>query len=94
VRVPAEVAEHYEPIAPNHSGHKKSKALPKPRGVDEELKHARKFENLSLDDLASKIGVSKASLSQVENGNIGQENNPRTRTTMNKVRSWLSERQQ
>jgi len=88
VRVPAEVEEHYEPIAPNHSGHKKPKALPKPRGVDEELKQARKLENLSLGDLADITGLSKASLSRIENGGAVRG------ATLDKVKSWLSERQQ
>ena len=88
VRVPAEVAEHYEPIALNHSGHKKPKALPKPNGVAEELKQARKLENLSLDELASVTGLSKASLSRIENGGAVRG------ATLDKVKSWLSERQQ
>jgi len=88
VRVPAEVAEHYEPIALNHSGHKKPKALPKPNGVAEELKQARKLENLSLDELASITGLSKASLSRIENGGAVRG------ATLDKVKIWLSERQQ
>jgi len=88
VRIPAEVAEHYEPIALNHSGHKKPKALPKPDGIAEELKQARKIENLSLDELASITGLSKASLSRIENGKGVQGK------TLSKVRGWLSGRQQ
>ena len=88
VRIPAEVAEHYEPIAINHSGHKKPKELPKPNGVAEELKQARKLENLSLDELASIAGVSKPTLSRIENGK------PVGGKTLSKVQNWLSGRQQ
>lgn len=88
VRVPAEVVEHYEPIALNYSSKKKPKELPKPNGVAEELKQARKLENLSLDELASITGLSKASLSRIENGGAVRGE------TLSKVKSWLSGRHQ
>jgi len=86
IRVPVEVAEHYESIALNYRGHTKPKALPKPNEIAEELKKARKLENLSLDELASITGLSKASLSRIENGQGVQVK------TLGKVKSWLSTR--
>lgn len=88
LEVPSAVVEEYASIALNYSGHTKPKALPKPNGIAEELKQARKLENLSLDELASIAGVSKPTLSRIENGK------PVGGKTLSKVQSWLSGRQQ
>jgi DNA-binding XRE family transcriptional regulator len=86
LEVPVEVADHYNSIALNYDD--KKKALPKINGIAEELKQARKFENLSLDELAVIIGVSKPSLSRIENGE-----SVRT-TTLAPVKAWLAARTQ
>ncbi len=88
LEVPPAVVEEYASIAFNYSGHKKPKELPKPNGIAEELKQVRKIENLSLDDLASITGLSKASLSRIENGGAVRG------ATLDKVKNWLSGRQQ
>jgi len=86
ISVPVEVVEHYESIALNYSSQKKTTALPKANGVAEKLKQTRKQENLSLDDLAKITGLSKASLSRIENGSVVRGE------TLSKVKSWLSTR--
>jgi DNA-binding transcriptional regulator YiaG len=86
VRVPEEVAEHYEPIALNHSSHRKPKALPNTSGIAKELRQAREFENLSLNELAAITGVSKATLSRIENGEAVSA------STAEKVKRWMESR--
>lgn len=87
LEVPSAVIEEYASIALNYSSHTKPKALSKPNGIAEELKQARKLENLSLDELASIAGVSKPTLSRIENGKpVGVK-------TLSKVQNWLSGRQ-
>jgi DNA-binding XRE family transcriptional regulator len=86
LNVPAEVADHYKSIAINYDG--KTKTLPKVNGIAEELKQARKLENLSLDELATIIGVSKPSLSRIENGGSVRA------VTLAPVKAWLAARTQ
>jgi DNA-binding XRE family transcriptional regulator len=86
LEVPVEVADHYSTIAINYDG--KTKTLPKVNGIAEELKQARKLENLSLDELAAVIGVSKASLSRIENGGSVRA------ATLAPVKAWLAARTQ
>jgi DNA-binding transcriptional regulator YiaG len=84
LEVPVEVADHYNSIALNYDG--KKKALPKINGIAEELKQARKLENLSLDELAAITRVSKATLSRIENGEAVSA------STAEKVKRWMESR--
>ena len=88
IGVPVAVAEHYSSINLNYNGQKKLKTLPKTTEVADELKQARKIENLSLDELAAITGLSKASLSRIENGGAVRE------ATLGKVKDWLAGRVQ